>query len=71
MRQNDGGPAFPGPESHGDDHEGMSLRDYFAAQAIVAAAHADTALSRDDEEAQKVAKRAYALADAMIAERLK
>jgi hypothetical protein len=33
MKQNDGGPAFPCDESHGDNYEGMTLRDYFAAKA--------------------------------------
>jgi hypothetical protein len=32
--KDDGGPAFPTEESLGDDREGMSLRDYFAAKAL-------------------------------------
>ena len=30
----DGGPAFPIPGQHGTIHDGMSLRDWFAGQAI-------------------------------------
>ena len=65
MREMDGGPAFPGPESHGDDHEGMSLRDYFAGQFIQGATWRDYASEAD------LAQQAYRVADAMIAERLK
>jgi hypothetical protein len=62
----DGGPAFPTPESHGDDFEGMSLRDYFAAKAI------QVVLSKDGEiltPPSFSAKWAYETADAMLAER--
>jgi len=74
MRQNDGGPAFPTPESYGDDYEGMSIRDYFAAKAmeaaIIAAAGWGPCEFRDfDVEA--VAKFADRQADAMLKERLK
>jgi len=63
--KSDGGPAFPTPESHGDDFEGMSLRDYFAAKALPTIPREILAT----EEAK--AKWAYAVADAMLAERLK
>ena len=66
-----GGTAFP--ESYiGTDapHEGvgngMSLRDYFAGQALVAVGKAKLGYSISDE-----AELAYALADAMLAERNK
>lgn len=78
---NDGGPAFPRPMSEiagvclaGQD--GMSLRDYFAAKALVGvlAQH----YGGDDEvgpnwsaqgQEPEIAATAYSLADAMLAER--
>lgn len=68
MRQNDGGPAFPTEESHGDDYEGMSLRDYFAAAAMQAQI---TCTETVDKTEQGIAKYAYLYADAMLAERNK
>lgn len=34
--KDDGGPAFPGPatQTHQSDHDGMTLRDWFAGQAL-------------------------------------
>jgi hypothetical protein len=64
-----GGPAFPAEEWIDSDspriinptrHLGMSLRDYFAAQAIVASAHAST------QGPTGLAKAAYEIADAML-----
>lgn len=67
MRQNDGGPAFPTPESHGDDYEGMSLRDYFAAKVLEGLlAHNCSHFKDEDLEASGVSKRAYILADEML-----
>jgi hypothetical protein len=71
--RDDGGPAFPsGLVSTGDgDHQaftsGMSLRDWFAGQALQWAGsnewfHADE---------RNVAERAYKMADAMVAARAK
>ena len=66
-----GGPAFPlqsiGPSfSHG--YCGMSLRDYFAAQVIVAAWN-DLPKEINQEIGYVVAaKTAYAIADAMLKE---
>ena len=79
MSEKDGGAAFPEVETdivyqQGQDYPrtyssgGMSLRDYFAAQAI--AAQADT-FSLDSDRAMTIAARAYALADAMLKERAK
>jgi len=62
MRKNTGGPAFPTPPGHWTE-EGMSLRDYFAAKAM-AAELGTTFLSVTD-----VAKFAYEMADAMLAEK--
>jgi hypothetical protein len=62
----DGGPAFP---SHGDnytrDEPGMSLRDWFAGQAIaeiIVRAHGGW----QDDTADAIAATAYAIADAML-----
>ena len=71
----DGGPAFP---QHGwssnpevvrqmQDKQGMSLRDYFAGQALAhPATHANTAFQTPPKEA---AQWAYEIADAMLAAR--
>lgn len=76
----DGGPAYPATETHeyfGDHgHIGMSLRDYFAGQALagimermmqqVDAGHHNS----DAAEIEKgIAILSYSLADAMIAAR--
>ncbi len=65
MSTNDGGPAFPLyiPGSKAD--HGMSLRDYFAAQAL-AGAKASRYLCGTDNS---LAIRCYEMADAMLAER--
>jgi hypothetical protein len=64
MSSNDGGPAFPRliryPNSHLENEDGMSLRDYFAGQALVAII--PDAISPLTEEAE----RAYRWADAML-----
>jgi len=61
---NTGGPAFPGlhpsKECHFQD-AGMTLRDYFAAKAIIAY-HADGEFSPCED----VANWCYRLADAML-----
>jgi len=60
MSINDGGPAFP---RHAyDGHDGMTLRDWFASQAL-AGMLADTNVKAG---ADKIAWCAYALADAML-----
>ena len=60
----DGGPAFPVPQGYllGDDDKGMSLRDYFAGQAI----RALLADPSHDEGIEWLAEYAYAWADAML-----
>lgn len=60
---NDGGPAFPVPDS--DDYHaapGMSLRDYFAAKAL-ASLLVDSEL---DGPPHEFARAAYDYADAML-----
>ena len=74
----DGGPAFPPPAIYGpggegirEGHPGMSLRDWFAGQAL-AGMHASLTSTSDwpDEMGRlKMARIAYAQADAMIAAR--
>ena len=63
----DSGAAFPSPETdHLMGECGMSLRDYFAGQALngmLASGHGG--------DSMEFAKLAYGLADAMIAERSK
>jgi len=61
-----GGPAFPSYGSMGEvAHEGMTLRDYFAAKAMqgLFAQSMGTALGSDPKYA---AEYAYATADAML-----
>jgi hypothetical protein len=70
MREED--PAFPtfGPR----ENSGMSLRDYFAGQALPAAVGALNSggmLTVRGEQLETVAKYAYDMADAMLAERAK
>jgi len=68
----DGGPAFPvrisSPEDGRLATDGMSIRDYFAAAALV---HWYTHGDDTNYQAGKAAAWAYQLADAMIAEREK
>jgi len=75
----DGGPAFPFDCSAPDDdartiHTGMSLRDYFAGQIIVAlirnrGPHLHDTDAERAECARDSAAAAYEYADAMIGER--
>ena len=60
-------PAFPKPklmqQAVSFDHEdGMTLRDYFAAKAM----QGDVSAGAHDGEFPAIAKRAYAMADAML-----
>ena len=76
MKHNDGGPAFPCDESHGDDYEGMTLRDYFAAKAMPIILsdiyYARLAAAQGyGEFASDAADDAYAVADAMLSARVK
>lgn len=65
MPKNDGGPAYPSwtADMPGEGSWGMSLRDYFAGQAL---AHLYT---QDEGNVTNVAEWAYVVADAMLAER--
>lgn len=78
---NDGGPAFAHGNHEQGGHSGMSLRDWFAGQALVAIIKAEEAVDVDSiKERARIrqrnhrakfrdAKRAYAIADAMLAAR--
>lgn len=77
-----GGPAFPGPVAANQfghpvyaRHDGMTLRDYFAAQALIGfAMHMDSHTRRkylDGTAEGREAAAAYCLADAMLEEREK
>ena len=65
---NDGGPAFPKPGTDAEietcgSQRGMTLRDWFAGQALTSM---ETTDCTDYEE---IAAEAYRIADAMLAER--
>ena len=65
---NDGGPAFPFDEKQADgghyhSHEGMTLRDYFAAKAMAGYCAVESSWDNPPEE---VARCAYRTADAML-----
>ena len=69
MSMKNGGPAFPlqsiGPE-FAPGYAGMSLRDYFAAKAMQGLLAVEL---KPDVENEDIAEVAYAIADAMLAER--
>ena len=70
MIKNDGGPAFPRqqhPGEYGYGEKGMSLRDYFAGQALAGL----LAPSEGEGKCAYFAMMAYKFADAMLAEREK
>ena len=68
----DGGPAFPVPgNSLTDTTSGMSLRDYFAAQALIALSADLGSVSRAAREIRAkpstaLAQASYEIADAML-----
>ena len=66
-KPNDGGPAFPCTDAKGFTSEGMSLRDYFAGQALAGL----LACMKTTGSKKEFAMDAYTQADAMLAEREK
>ena len=60
---NNGGPAFPLKEPLSSDHEGMTLRDYFAAKAMQGFLTHEFGA---DAPSDKVAAWSYEMADAML-----
>jgi hypothetical protein len=75
MSKNNGGPAFPSEGfvcSDGIKYDGMTLRDYFAAKAMVIVPEMTAYNMKDNEtRADYTARIAYKMADAMLAEREK
>ena len=72
QKLNDGGPAFPGPAQHEVSrglHEGMSLRDWFAGQAL-AGMLADPNVSARGDMVHVLATDLYRVADAMLKARV-
>lgn len=69
MAKDTGGPAFPviGAPGAPGDYPGMTLRDWFAGKALIGIL---TEAGSDCHE-DIVAKRAYFIADALLAERVK
>ena len=66
MSKDTGGPAFPHDHAS-DGHNGMTMRDYFAAKAMQGRlADSDVDATWNDRAAD-----AYHMADAMLAERAK
>jgi len=69
MSADKGGPAFPVAYG-GGRIEGMTLRDYFAAQALTGAQIWDAVLNGKNAQfsggVEKLAEAAYAVADAML-----
>ena len=64
---NDGGAAFPmgyHPEGNSADHQGMSLRDYFAGQALIA-----ILFLNPKETLGVIASEAYRYAEVMVMEK--
>ena len=73
MSNDKSGPAFP-PMIPGHGFQGLSIRDYFAAQALPAVIRhitTDGKFSEDLQTPSFVAELAYGLADAMLAKRSK
>ena len=58
----DGGPAFPNNDAHGCAYTGMTLRDYFAGQALAG-------LCADGHRLSSSVKWSYEVADLMLAAR--
>lgn len=70
MSKQDGGPAFPSDNVTTSGVKGMTLRDYFAGQALAAVyTRCDASPHAEVRTAEAVAKCAYNVADAMLAAR--
>ena len=68
MGEKDGGQAFPLGNMHGVTCWGMTLRDWFAGQALVELIKMWGEIAINSN-AEGIAHRAYQMADAMLAER--
>lgn len=68
MIKSDGNQAFPSAHFQDDELQGMSLRDYFAANAMQALIER---YGYERSEADNLAECSYDVADSMLAERAK
>lgn len=67
---NTGGPAFPcHPGIENPIYDGMTLRDYFAAKAMVALLAGKFPITKEIDAEQRIAVAAYQMADAMLGAR--
>jgi hypothetical protein len=67
---NDGGPAFPvHPNMDNAELQGMSLRDWFAGQALAGICSLSDEMGNAQWTWQAAATSAYSMADAMLATR--
>lgn len=72
MSKPDGGPAFPSEFAASADRSGMSLRDWFAGQALTGILASPHHLAPENEgQSTHLAMRLYQMADALLAERAK
>lgn len=76
MAKEDGGPAFANMTASSSGpvnprREGMSLRDWFAGQALIGLCQAHMSAEEFVVSPALLARTAYAMADAMLAERAK
>jgi hypothetical protein len=74
MTKDTGGAAFPVPEANrlSDGtycNEGMTLRDWFAGQALAGMLAANPRHQSDGSPSEHAARASYMMADAMLAER--
>lgn len=65
MSKDTGGPAFPVQDAASWQAHGMTLRDYFAAKAMVPILQS----AKNQRDVDLAAQAAYAMADAMLAAR--
>jgi len=70
MSKDNGGPAFPFAPMTETGNAGMSMRDYFAAAALMGI-HANPKWETDNHDNGDTVCDCYAIADAMIEERRK
>lgn len=74
--KDDGGPAFPSPTGNVSQRGQLSVRDYFAGQALKSLGHERAFLAscaaasiEGTTPEEQLSRRAYAIADAMLKER--
>lgn len=72
-KPNDGGPAFPGGSHINGEYDlvsdGMSLRDWFAGQALAGWMADPNSIPSAHDNAKAISESVYKMADAMLAER--